>query len=180
MTELEVLHFMKKIKAYYPTFSIEEYIKDEWYDRLKKYSVDDVYRKFDEHLIGEYKKEPPKLHFITRYLKAPNEKKEIGEYKVRCERCGDILLYINYDLHISRHNSVEYIKSNEKFLNLNMDSNLMMECDQEKFDEMYDAFIEKLYDKIQNSEEKKRLQNIIFSKAGMPIEIKNYDVTKKI
>ena len=78
MTKAETISFIKKIKAYYPVFKLEEEGVDEWASRLKPYSKDDILRKFEEHLKGEYALEPPKLHFLTKFLKTEEEKERYG------------------------------------------------------------------------------------------------------
>lgn len=170
MNKLETLHFMKKIKAYYQNFSIEEYIVDEWADKLKKYNIDDVYRKLDQHLQGEYRNEIPKLHFITKYLKSDEEKKSINDIYFKCGKCKKVIPFVNHDSHIARHNSINYIQSRCHLLNCKCDCEKLLTMEQSDFDNYYDNFIEQLVDVIDDSSEKQRLKNIIFSKYGMPIE----------
>ena len=89
MTKQETINLIKKIKAYYPIFRLEEEGIDEWALRLKPYEYQDVLDKLEEHLKGEKAEEPPKLHFITRYLKTKEEKEKYrGDYLVRCNLCG--------------------------------------------------------------------------------------------
>lgn len=170
MTKSEVTHFMEKIKAYYQNFSLEGYVVNEWYDKLKKYDINDVYKKLDEHLSGEYRNEIPKLHFITKYLQTPTEKIKSEIIKVRCFKCNEIILLDEYEKHISRHNSIEYIKKNEKRIKRTFDEDKLFNLTQVEFERLYDKFIEELVENTNDSDEKKRLKNIIFSKAGMPIE----------
>lgn len=99
MKKNEVAKFMKKIKAYYPSFEIEQdYITEEWYNKLKDYSYDDVLKKFDEHLDGELSASQPKLHFLTKYLKTEEEKmKAQNDYLIRCNLCGKEMYLSTYD-----------------------------------------------------------------------------------
>lgn len=176
MTKTEVIHFLEKIKAYYQHFVIEDYVVNEWADKLKKYDINDVYRKFDEHLQGEYKNDVPKLHFITRYLKTPQEKTNSKVYKVKCDLCGKSMNYEQLKLHISRHNSVSYIKSREKYIGRIFNEEKLFEMNQEDFDNLYNKFIEQLYDAMPDKKEKHRLKNIILSSAGMPVEFELEEV----
>lgn len=92
MTKVEVLKFLNKIKAYYYSFSLEDYVKDEWIEKLKPYAKEDIEEKFEEHLRGEYALEPPKLHFLTRYLRTIDDKEKAGEdFYVQCGLCGQWL-----------------------------------------------------------------------------------------
>ena len=89
MKKIEVMNFIKKIKAYYPVFRLEDEAIDEWIERLKPYSNEDILRKFEEHLNGEYALEPPKLHFLTKFLKTEEEKARVQtDYLIRCNLCG--------------------------------------------------------------------------------------------
>ena len=98
MTKVEVLKLLNKIKVYYPTFSLEDYVKEEWIEKLSPYSNDDVLRKFDEHLNGEYALEPPKLHFLTKFLKTEEEKEKFkGDYLIRCNLCGQEMYLSEYE-----------------------------------------------------------------------------------
>lgn len=170
MNKLETLHFMKKIKAYYQNFSIEEYIVDEWADKLKKYDINDVYQKLDQHLNGEYKNEIPKLHFITKYLKSADEKKDINDIYFKCARCNKNIALADHSNHVARHNAIDYIQSRCYLINREYNYEELLNIPQNEFDNLYDLFIEQIYEKVPDENEKQRLKNIILLKAGMPIE----------
>ena len=72
MTKQEVVTFLERIKANYQSFLQTPYVLEEWYDRLKDYDKEDVYKKFEDHLNGELSSQIPKAHFITRYLTKSN------------------------------------------------------------------------------------------------------------
>ena len=99
MTKAEVQNFIKKIKVYYPYFSLDgKDVVDEWAERLKPYENEDVLRKLEEHLKGEKAEEPPKLHFITKYLKTKEEKERMGkDYLIRCNLCNKEMYLSDYD-----------------------------------------------------------------------------------
>lgn len=88
MTKNEVRTFMLKIKSYFQTFSMEDYVINEWMQKLKDYDVSDLYDKLDFHLKGEYKDNPPKLHFLTMHLKTVNQKAKQFKMYVECKHCG--------------------------------------------------------------------------------------------
>ena len=98
MTKAETLKFLNKIKAYYYNFSLEDYVKDEWIEKLKPYSKEDIEEKFEEHLHGEYALNPPQLHFLTKYLKTEDEKQKAGEdFIIKCNLCGDTMFLQDYE-----------------------------------------------------------------------------------
>lgn len=171
MNKIETFHFMEKIKAYYQNFLIEDYVVNEWADKLKPYDLNDVYMKLDQHLQGEYRNEIPKLHYITRFLKPSSEKGVQKDCYCKCARCN-LELHINsYSDHIGRHNAIDYIKKNAyRFDNLEVNEDLLLQKSQQEFDQLYDNIIEQLVDIVEDDSERQRLKNIIFSKAGMPIE----------
>lgn len=110
MQKTEVITFMKKIKAYYQTFSMEDYIVSEWQDRLKPYDLEDVYAKLDQHLSGELKDQIPKLHYITKFLKTSEEKlKPSIDYLVDCNLCHRTMRLSEYDNHYSKCSSINYL-----------------------------------------------------------------------
>lgn len=162
MTKTEVLHFMKKIKSYYQNFAIEDYILDEWYDRLKPYNIEDVYKKLDEHLTGKYQNDIPKLHFITRYLKTPKEKYQEQNIIVRCSVCNELVELQRHDRHLARHNSIFYIKKNEHRIGKTFDETKMQDLTEVEFDRLYKKFLEELYVVSTNEPEKERIEKVIF------------------
>lgn len=99
MTKQEIKDFIKKISVYYPYFKIDsEEAMNEWESKLKDYDNEDVLRKLEEHLAGERADEPPKLHFITKYLKTKEEKEKMGnDYIIRCNLCGREMYLSEYD-----------------------------------------------------------------------------------
>lgn len=99
MTKNETLSFIKKIKAYYPIFMLDEDGINEWANRLKPYDEKDVLDKFEKHLEGEYSaNEPPKLHYLTKFLKTREEKERASkDYLIRCNLCGQEMYLSTYD-----------------------------------------------------------------------------------
>ena len=178
MTKQEVVTFLEKIKANYQSFSQEGYVLNEWYERLKDYDKEDVYKKFEEHLSGELSSQIPKIHFLTKYLTKTSEKGKTHDYKVYCSKCTKVFSLKDFGVHLERHNSIEYMKLHiEMFKTFNEEKLLKMP--EEAFKKIYDQWVEKLCEVLMNKEEKtqsekeefQRLQNYIYSKAGMPISI---------
>ena len=99
MTKQEVKDLINKIKVYYPLFNLDtEEAMNEWLTRLSPYDNKDVLRKLEEHLSGERADNPPKLHFITKYLKTIEEKEKMGnDYLIRCNLCDREMYLSEYD-----------------------------------------------------------------------------------
>ena len=99
MERSDVGKFLRKISGCYPNqFFITEEIKEEWSNRLKPYDTEDVERKFEEHLNGERANEPPKVHFLIKYLRTKKEKERAQtDYLIRCNLCGEEMYLSEYD-----------------------------------------------------------------------------------
>lgn len=143
MTKAEVLKFLNKVKAYYYNFSLEDNVKEEWTEKLKHYDNDDILRKFDEHLNGEYALDPPKLHFLTKYLKTEEEKlKTSNDYVIRCNLCQK-------EMYLSDYNNKHYkkcllIRTLVPILvskGQNVDYNTLDEYDYETLDKVYEKYV---------------------------------------
>lgn len=179
MTRPEVTKFLEKIKAHYQSFFIEaDYVVDEWLASLKDYDKEDVYRKFEEHLRGDFNSQTPKMHFLTRYLTKSSDKGKENNYRVICGNCKKVLPLSEYQKHMERHNSIEYMKIHS-YMFKTFDEEKMLKIPDDAFTTFYDQWIEKLYDHLTKKEEKsqsekeeiQRIENYVMSKAGMPISI---------
>ncbi|MEE3344417.1 MAG: hypothetical protein VZS44_10025, partial [Bacilli bacterium] len=75
----EVKNLIERIDMHYDTnhSKDDDYVK-EWYKELKKYDSEDVNRRLEEHLKGEYGNIPPKLYFLIKNLKTPEQKIKMG------------------------------------------------------------------------------------------------------
>lgn len=104
MTKTEVIKFMEVIKSYYQNFLMEDYVINEWYRQLSKYEKNDVYKKFEEHLKSDYQDKPPKLHYLIKYLKTPEEKEKAKKapYLVACNLCGRYMALTEYNEHYDK------------------------------------------------------------------------------
>ena len=178
MTKQEVVTFLERIKANYQSFLQTPYVLEEWYDRLKDYDKEDVYKKFEDHLNGELSSQIPKAHFITRYLTKSSDKGKENNYRVICGNCKKVLLLSEYQKHMERHNSIEYMKIHS-YMFKTFDEEKMLKIPDDAFTTFYDQWIEKLYDHLTKKEEKsqseikeiQRIENYVMSKAGMEISI---------
>lgn len=166
MNKAELKGFMQKIKANYQEFSIEKYVVDEWYNKLKDFDLEDVNKKLEKHLHGEYRRMIPRLSFIVDGLKTPAQKETEQIIRVKCGYCGSALELKDLDRHIARHNSIEYIKSREHYLGQENDANELMNLTEVYFQRFYKQFLESLYCVIEDGDEKDRIEKLIFDKEG--------------
>ena len=104
MTKNETIELIKKIKVYYPIFKIDEFGLEEWSKQLQNYDLADVVNKFEEHLKGSKSDEPPKLHFITKYLRTTEEKERMRnvEYTIQCNLCKRYMTPLEYEEHYDK------------------------------------------------------------------------------
>ena len=176
MTKQEVLDFMHKIKANYQEFSIEDYVINEWYEKLKQFELSDVLERLDKHLNGEYQKKLPRLNYFINGLKTPEEKAKTNTIRIRCSYCNKVINLDELDSHTARHNSIAYIKSREKLLNKSFNEEKMLNATEKEFDKFYYKFIIELYCVLPDElEEKNRLEIIL---ANYRKEINEWDKKK--
>lgn len=162
MTKTETISFMQKIKSYYQEFIIEDYVINEWYEKLKPFDLDDVLARLDKHLNGEYQKKLPRLNYFVNGLKTPEEKAKTSVVKIRCSHCNKVIGLDELDGHTARHNSIAYIKSREKLLNKSFNEQKLLDAEEGKFEKFYYDFIVELYCVLpDSSEEKNRLDYLL-------------------
>lgn len=162
MNKAELKGFMQKIKANYQEFSIEGYVVNEWYEKLKNFNVEDVEKKLDKHLHGEYRRMVPRLSFIADGLKTPAQKEAEQVVRIKCSYCGNVLELKHLDRHIARHNSIEYIKSREHYLGKDNNREELMNLTEVYFEKFYKQFLNDLYCVIEDGAEKERIEKLIF------------------
>ena len=175
MTKQEVIKFLEKIKANYQSFNIEEeYVVQEWYNTLKEYDREDVYKKLEEHLKGDYSSNTPKMSYITKFLTKSADKGKEKKYKVICSYCQKKIFLSDYEKHIERHNSIEYMKLHNK-----IDEEAMMRLSDDTFNKGYRNWIENRCDKLIDKKEKtleekkelSRLEKYIMSNPGEQLNL---------
>lgn len=165
MTLTETRNFMERIKLHYQEFMIDNAKVEEWHRELKDYNTYEVNDKFEEHLRNEqYGNQIPKIGFLTKYLIKESEKplNNANVIRVKCSQCGKGIALTEFDKHMERCNSVEY-------LNLQSQRLFDREIDKEKYRQMDDETFNKIYDKVANEilkistdeEEKQRIMNYL-------------------
>ena len=172
MTIEDTKEFMKRIKQHYQEFSVDNYKIDEWYRELKNYDLEDLDRKLEDHLKSEqWGQSIPKLYFLTKYLMTSEEKKSTKTFLVSCPNCQKVINYNNWDKHIERCNSVEYLnKQSIRFFGKEIDRDKYMTMSDENFEEKYLMTLDLIKEKGNDEVEKKRIKNIKRTMLGGKVE----------
>lgn len=163
MTIQETNNFLKRIKQHYQDFIIDNTKLDEWYKELKDYDYFEVNQKLEEHLRSEqYGRQIPKVAFLTKYLTKLSEKNknQANSIRVRCNVCGKCMALDEYDKHIERCNSVEYL--NQQSLRLydkEIDKDKYRNLDDETFNKIYDKVLNKILEISMDEREKEMISN---------------------
>lgn len=169
MTIEQTSDLVDKIKIHRPMFvshldktSLTKF-KVEWHKILEPYVFQDVSEKLDEYFrdtnnFGRY----PDAYYLTKYLSTEEQKERAGTILVRCQECQKIVDLNDYERHYSRCSSVRYIaRMREKYFNKTTDIEKLQELDQEKFDEVYEAFIRQSQAVCTDEQEKRCIDNLV-------------------
>ena len=163
MTLTETRNFMERIKLHYQEFMIDNAKVEEWHRELKDYNTYEVNDKFEEHLRNEqYGHQIPKVAFLTKYLIKISEKSKYNPSNLilRCGICGKSVPYNDYDKHITRCNSVEYLNlQSQRLYDKEIDKDKYRNMDDETFDKIYDKVLNKILEITNDSEEKQNIMN---------------------
>lgn len=161
MTIKETNDLLKRIKQHYQDFIVDDYKIEEWHKELKEYSYADVNKKLEEHLRSEnYGSQIPKVHFLTKHLTKEKDKGKVEELIVRCSICGKIIKYKDFQEHMDRCNSVEYINlQSKKLFGKEIDKDRYRTMGNEEFDKIYNKLLEKILQTSKNKDEIERIEN---------------------
>lgn len=161
MTIKETNDLLKRIKQHYQGFIVDDYKIEEWHRELKEYSYADVNKKLEEHLRSEnYGSQIPKVYFLTKHLTKEKDKGKVEELIVRCSICGKIIKYKDFQEHMDRCNSVEFINlQSKKLFGKEIDKDRYRAMDNEEFDKIYNKLLEKILQTSKNKDEIERIEN---------------------
>ena len=159
MTKEEVKELMKRIKSHYSTFTTDDFKFNEWFKELQNFDGKEVHKKLESHLNSpDFSEQEPKLYFLTRYLKPLNKNETSNNYYLFCPICNECVRGENFDTHYGRCNSTRYIiKQTKKYLNKDLNRDVLMNMQEEEFNEKYD----KLLKIIQRGTDDQREEDII-------------------
>ena len=155
MTKNEVKTFMLRIKSYYQQFSTENYVLEEWYEKVKDYELKDLHNKLDFHLNGEYSDKIPQLHFLTRNLKTVKQKQNHKSAYIPCRICGK-----EFELNTQEHEwdkceercrRIQYLKAQATKHNFKINTELKM-LSIDELDQIYYKVLNFTKDKIKHDE----------------------------
>ena len=172
MTVQETNLFLKRIKQYYNDFVIDDFKVEEWYKQLKDYDAEDVNERLDKHLKSEtYGDYPPKLNYILAGIIKTKDKDAVRKYIIVCENCGKTLDYFNYDVHIIKCNSIDYvIREMKKYLNKDVTREQLESLSDDVFWDKYDALLQIVKDKLPDNSGKKKLIQAYFGEIDLSAE----------
>lgn len=163
MTKRDVMTFMNRIKQHYQEFLIDDGKCEEWYRELKDYNTHEVNEKFEEHLRNEnYCSQIPRIGFLIKYLIKEKDKatNNANTIRVKCSQCGKGMLLTEYDKHIERCNSVEYLNLQSlRFTGKELDKEKYRQMDEETFNKIYDKVLNKILETTTDEEEKQNIMN---------------------
>lgn len=100
MEKNEIKSFLGKIKAYYRYFdNTNKETVEEWIKRLTPYRTEDINKRFEEHLKGEDRHDPPMLHILISNLSTEEQQRKTtpNDYIIRCNLCGKEMGLSHYD-----------------------------------------------------------------------------------
>ena len=168
MTLNETKELFKRIKAHYPNFNDDDYVIKEWFRYIEPYEKEDIHKKLEQHLKGDYSQYEPKVTFLTRYLKTKEEKLKSQEYYVSCGICGQAVNLNDFQKHYDRCLSVEYInKIRLKYFEKEVNKEELRKMEEDKFIEIYEKMLNVVLQKTTDKIERKRIENYFFSKKGI-------------
>ena len=173
MTKEEASEVLRRIKANYQEFSIQEnYIKDEWYRALQNYDLEDVFQKLDEHLRDEiYGREIPKVNFLVKGLIKSKDKGKVRDYLIYCNNCGQVVGDKEYDKHYKKCSAADVIvRDLKKYFNLTVKRKELMELSDTKFEQAYQKYLNKMLDADLPYLRKKLILQIIYPNDEIDID----------
>lgn len=144
MKKSEVNSLVKKIKAYYPDFYLQDGSIDVWYEKLEPYDAMDLDNKLSQHLQSDYKDKAPYLHYLTKYLKTQQEKQQskIEDRDVACNLCGDWMPLSKYDNHYDKCLSIRTLQRWLRNKGKEVGYKELDELDNNTFEKVYEKYAE--------------------------------------
>ena len=175
MERKDVQIILKRIKTNYNDFILDDYTTSEWYKELKDYDLEDVMEKLELHFRSEeYGNVPPKMYFLTKYLKKTKDKFKEIKYNTTCPICKKIISNDNFEKHYDKCSSIDYIVRNRKrHYNKETDVKSLWELNDDEFYQRYWKFCETLIDNPKLSDmERIALKNAILTHYGYEVDSK--------
>lgn len=145
------------IESNYPKFKLEDYQIKFWWDKLKNYYFNDVYKKFQQHLDGELNYTYPSLNFLTKSILTVEQKLKQGKIFAICPFCGKKYEYpsdySNWKKCHNRCSMINNILLKSKQFNINIldffEKDIML-MKYSEIDKNYVKFLKYIYDNFYN------------------------------
>ena len=172
MTIQETSKLLKRIKQHYQDFVVDEYKTEEWFGELKKYDVEDVNKKLEEHLKNEqFGRTIPKVYFLIKNLKTIEEKQKLENQIefVYCPLCRTKIQTLDFELHFERCSSVNYVmKQYEKYFEKKLNWQNLMNMSEEEFSKKYYKLLKYVQKSTENDLEMKAIERV-FNTTGINV-----------
>lgn len=168
MEKTKTVEIMTRIKQHYQEFIIDDYKIEEWHKELLNYDFEDVNEQLDKHLRSEqYGSFIPKLYFLTKYLKTVDEKNTNKQYFFRCSECGKITCLNDFDSHMDKCNSINYlIKVSKKYYGKEVTREQLEKLSNEEFQRKYWQIVENIDKDQLDLRQKGAWENAILTHYG--------------
>lgn len=168
MTKKEVKDFMTRLAKYYPSFIMDDYKIQMWYDTLRDFDLEQVNKQLETHLKNEeFKDKEPSLNFLTRYLQPLTQVED--KYTRICKKCGRT--YKGLTAFNEHYDDCVLIASIErdmkKYFNITISRNELETYDKQKLYRTYNKYIDRMLDSEQVPNERKTILKKCYIKEVM-------------
>lgn len=169
MTKDETKEILKKIDVTYQTnYMRNEMYVVEWYKELKNFDFEDVYTRLEEHMRSNFSNSVPKLYFLTKGLKTPEEKERMSNLLEYCPLCKAKVKLENFDEHYENCMDIDYIRKNvKKYLDQEIILSDYYSMSREDIKKRVDKIMKIVYQKTDNQFEKNCLRKYFKTKEEM-------------
>lgn len=157
MIREEVIDLLEFISLNYQNFKFDERLVDNWFNDLQQYDLRDVKENLKSFMADEkYQHEPPKLSLLTRGLIKKHEKVDWTKVETFCQRCHKPLSISEYEDHIDRCSSIDYvIRETKKWFSKELTRKELFAMPEQEFNERYNKLLHYIHDHTQDESEKK-------------------------
>lgn len=182
MNRKQVTDLLEKIQAFRQSFFITDAVIRQWLEVLKEYDYEDVDKALDKYFkngdnFGKY----PDVYYLTKYLTKHDEKLKVGVNYIRCQNCQRIVELTEYNRHLDRCNSIEYLcDMSEKYYQKHLNKEKLFKMSDGEFEKGYWSFCEKLYEVMEDGILKRVLNNSILTHKGFPPKLGVKDLMKEV
>ena len=163
----DVKELLEKVDIHYGTnySRVDLHIK-EWHKELKKYDKEDVFRKLEEHLRGNFSNTPPKLYFLIKDLKKPEDQIKLEKLLEKCNICGEYIKLTDFDKHYDRCLQISFIERNvKKYFNQQIIKSDYYAMSDEDLTKRFDKISKVVLEKDENNQIKSCLKNYFKTKG---------------